>query len=100
MYIVNDKETEVVIIDKLFNINIHSDNKRIIANSERGTARGGIIGTYNNKQQTQRAFGMLLKAIEDEVTIFYMPKATNPQLNTQMYGSSIARGGKTIGKTK
>lgn len=100
MYIVTDKETEVIRIGTLFNINIHSDNKRIIANPERGIARGGVLGTYNNKEQAKRAFEMLLLAIEDNMHVFYMPKATDPQLNTQVYGSSMARGGKTTGKTK
>ena len=100
MIIVNDKENVAIVFGEnaYKSINIHTDGKRIMANDERNCPPA-ILGAYESQQKAERAFSHLIKAIEDEKTVYYMEKDANIKVG-------LYRGGgrnlydKTNGKSK
>lgn len=99
MLIVNDKETIVLNSSCIAEVNIHSDGRRILARFDNAMAKDLPIATYSTERKCQKAFDILIRAMAaDEVC--YMPKDTDPVLNTQLQGDYTQRRGRTNGKTK
>ena len=101
MIIVSQKEDLFVFTEKLIEINIHSDGKKIIASFENPSFRAMPIGEYENKKQSQRVLALIADAISSGKGKYEMPKSTDPQLNTAFRASGISnRTVHTNGKTK
>ena len=101
MIIIGQKEDMVIFVDKLIEVNVHSDGKKIIATFENPSFRAIPIGEYESRKQSERVLALLIDAIASGKTKYEMPKITDPILNTAFRASGISyRTVHTNGKTK
>lgn len=100
MIIINDKRNQIIFSDCLASINIHTDGQRIMATFKEVGTKDGILGKYSDHKKTERAIGLLIRALEQEKEVFYMPTDNDQELNTTITGGQIERRSKITGKTK
>ena len=103
MIIISEDERNIIFLEReIRNINIHSSKKKIMASYFDPVSRDIILGEYDSSKKCERAFGLLILALEDDKEIFRMPKNNDNILNTQLFqnGKSKRMHYEMIGKTK
>lgn len=104
MIVVCADEKNIVFLemDKIRNINIHSNNKKIMASFFEPSSPDMILAEYDSPKKCERAFGLLMSAFESEEDFFRMPKNEDESLNTQLFknGKGKKMHYETVGKTK
>jgi hypothetical protein len=99
MVICNDKRDVVVFTTTMSEINIHTNRKKIVV-SFNPALPPLTIGSYSTSGNADRAFGWLVKALEDGKDFFQMPNDNEVSANLQ--GGALSKAGhrRTTGKTK
>lgn len=102
MIVISDKKTIIINTEKITHFNIHQDGKKIMASFGIVGNPSMTIGSYENKKQTERAFGILINAFKEMKEVFEMPNSADARLNTNGYynGRTNTMGYKCVGKTK
>lgn len=104
MIIISEDEKNIIFLEKekIRNINIHSNRKKIMALDFDPVSRDILLGEYDSPKKCERAFGLLVSAIENEKEFFRMIRNDDDSLNTQLFqnGKSKRIHFETVGKTK
>ncbi|MEB3029113.1 hypothetical protein VJI72_04820 [Parvimonas micra] len=104
MIIISEDERNIIFLEreKIRNINIHSSKKKIMASYFDPVSRDIILGEYDSSKKCERAFGLLIVALENQKDFFRMIKNDDNTLNTQLFqnGKSKRTHYEMIGKTK
>lgn len=99
MIIISEDRQVIVNFNNCVDAYIHPLKNKIFCESIANGPQKNI-GGYDNPEKTKRAFGFLIRALNEGVEVFTMPGNNDERLNTSLRNNGGFRTLQTNGKTK
>lgn len=99
MMIISEDRQVIVNTNNCVDIFIHPIKTKILCGSIANGPQKDI-GSYDSREKVNRAFGFLMRAVNEGVEVFTMPRNSDERLNTNLRNTGGFRTTQTNGKAK